>query len=98
MMPKVLSRQHVVPHGKSWAIRPEGNTRVTAIFRSKREAIDRAREIAGNRDSLVVVHGRNGQAFLGPAVPSTIDRNELRQAIRELQDARGRQAAEKRSK
>ncbi|MEP7013676.1 MAG: DUF2188 domain-containing protein [Acidobacteriota bacterium] len=88
MIPKALPRQHVVPHGKGWAIRPEGSTRATAIFRSKRDAIDRAREIAENRDSLVVVHGRQGQAFLGPAVPSSIDRSELRQAIRELQSAR----------
>ena len=53
--------QHVVPHGDNWAVRGEGNQRVTSVHDLQREAIDAAREIAMNQRSEMLIHGRNGQ-------------------------------------
>jgi uncharacterized protein YdaT len=52
--------QHVVPHEDGWAIRGEGNQRVTSVHDTQREAADRAREIARNQSSEVVIHRRDG--------------------------------------
>ena len=52
--------QHVVPHEDGWAIRGEGNQRVTSVHDTQREAAERAREIARNQDSEVVIHRRDG--------------------------------------
>jgi len=53
--------QHVVPHEGKWAVRGEGNERVTEVFGTQREAIDRAREIARNQDSELLIHGEDGR-------------------------------------
>jgi uncharacterized protein YdaT len=52
--------QHVVPHDGDWAIRGEGNERVTSVHDTQREAIDAAREIARNQQSELLIHGRDG--------------------------------------
>lgn len=56
-----MPNQHVVPHGSGWAVKGEGNNRATAITNTKREAIDRAREISQNQGTELVIHNRNGQ-------------------------------------
>ena len=56
-----MPNQHVVPHGTGWAVKGEGNSRATAITNTKREAIDRAREISQNQNTELVIHNRNGQ-------------------------------------
>ncbi len=53
--------QHVVPHDGDWAIRGEGNERVTSVHDTQREAIDAAREIARNQQSELFIHGRDGR-------------------------------------
>ncbi|MBE9465490.1 DUF2188 domain-containing protein [Dyadobacter subterraneus] len=53
--------QHVVPHNGDWGVRGEGNSRVTVITQTQAEAIQRAREIAINQQSELLIHGRNGQ-------------------------------------
>jgi hypothetical protein len=57
----MVKNQHVVPHDGLWAIRGEGNSRVTKITQTQQEAIIIAREIAKNNNSELVIHGRNGQ-------------------------------------
>lgn len=52
--------QHVVPHGDRWAVRGEGNKRVTRVAPTQKEAIDIARQIAQNQRAEVVIHRRNG--------------------------------------
>ena len=52
--------QHVVSHEDGRAIRSEGNQRVTSVHDTQREATDRAREIARNQHSEVVIHRRDG--------------------------------------
>lgn len=53
--------QHVVPHDGDWAVRGEGNKRVTSVHGTQAEAIDSARDIAGNQHSEVVIHRRDGR-------------------------------------
>lgn len=52
--------QHVVPYEGQWAVRGEGNERVTAVYDKQSQAIRRAKEIAKNYRSSVVIHGENG--------------------------------------
>jgi uncharacterized protein YdaT len=53
--------QHVVPRGDGWAVRGEGNKRVTSTSETQREAIEQGREIAKKEGSELVIHGRNGK-------------------------------------
>ena len=53
--------QHVVPSGKDWAVRGEGNDRETAIVTTQTEAVKIAREIAINQKSEVVIHRQDGR-------------------------------------
>ena len=53
--------QHVVPNGKKWSIKGAGNSRKTGSFDTQKEAIDKAREIAINQKSEVVIHRKNGK-------------------------------------
>ena len=54
--------QHVVPtsNGK-WGVRGEGNSKLTKITSTQNKAIEKAREIAKNQRSEVVIHGENGK-------------------------------------
>jgi hypothetical protein len=58
-MPK--KNQHVVPHENGWAVRGAGNARATSVHTTQAEAIGRARDIARNQETEMLVHGRNGQ-------------------------------------
>ena len=53
--------QHVVPHNGQWAVRGVGNSRVTKVCSTQREAQEIARSIARNQHSEVVIHSQNGQ-------------------------------------
>lgn len=53
--------QHVVPREEGWAVRGERAKRDTEVFDRKTEAVERAREIARNQQSELVVHGENGR-------------------------------------
>lgn len=55
------NNQHVVPHEEGWAVRGEGNERVTAVYDRQSQAIDRAKDIARNYNSSVVIHGKDGK-------------------------------------
>lgn len=52
--------QHVVPKGKDWAVKGEGNQKATAIVNTQAEAIRIAREIAINQRSEVAIHRPDG--------------------------------------
>ena len=53
--------QHVVPRDDGWAVLGAGNSRDTVHTNTQREANERAREIATNQGSEVVIHGRDGK-------------------------------------
>jgi len=59
-MPKGKN-QHVVPHDGKWAVRGEGNEKVTSIHDTQQDAIDAAIPIAKNQQSEVVTHRRDGR-------------------------------------
>ena len=53
--------QHVVPHHQGWAVKAAGAKKATQVFSTEKEAIKRAREIAQNQQSEVVIHSSSGQ-------------------------------------
>jgi hypothetical protein len=53
--------QHVVRSGDQWAVRGEGNSRVTSKHETQSEAIEAGRRIAQNQKSELLIHGKNGQ-------------------------------------
>ena len=55
--------QWVVPvnGGDQWGVRGEGNDRLTSVHDTQQQAIDRARDIAINQQSEMLIQGRNGQ-------------------------------------
>ncbi len=53
--------QHVVPHGDAWAVRGEGNRRVTSTHDTQSDAAAAARRIATNQSSEVVIHRPDGR-------------------------------------
>lgn len=52
--------QHVVPHQGKWAVKGAGNERNTVITNTQQQAIEKARQIAKNQESELLIHGRNG--------------------------------------
>ena len=57
-MPK---NQHVVRNGDEWAVRGEGNERLTSTHRTQAEAIEAARKIARKRKGELVIHRSDGR-------------------------------------
>ena len=55
------TNQHVVPTGDGWGVRGAGNDRLTSTHKTQGEAIERAREIAINQHSEVVIHRPDGR-------------------------------------
>jgi hypothetical protein len=53
--------QHVVPHKDGVAVRGAGNSKVTKVTDTQKEAISVAREIAKNQQSEQFIHRPNGQ-------------------------------------
>jgi uncharacterized protein YdaT len=57
----MAKNQHVVKRPDGWAVRGEGNKRDTSHHKTQAEAQERAREIARNQQSEVLIHGRDGK-------------------------------------
>ena len=54
--------QWVIPRGDNlWAVRGEGNSKDTKLFKTQREAQECARTIAINQKSEVIIKGKNGK-------------------------------------
>jgi hypothetical protein len=78
--------QHVVPHDGGWAVQGEGRKEVTSVFGTKREAIDRGREIANQSGAELVIHGREGQIFRRTDTPGRLSDKTIRDAVRSLSE------------
>lgn len=52
--------QHVVPYEGDWAVRREGNKRITSKHRKQNTAINKARTIARKHRAHVVIHLASG--------------------------------------
>ncbi len=57
----MAKNQHVVPRDNQWAVLGEGNSKATAVYPTQQEAIQRAKEIAQNQQSELLIHGINGK-------------------------------------
>ncbi|MCY7680223.1 DUF2188 domain-containing protein [Bacillus pumilus] len=52
--------QHVVKHEDGWAVQTEKAKRASEVKQTKQEAINRAKEIASNKGTSVVIHRNDG--------------------------------------
>lgn len=52
--------QHVVPHEDGWAVKGEGNSRNSGTYTYQDDAIARAKSIAKNYGSSVIIHRKDG--------------------------------------
>ena len=53
--------QHVVKVNNSWGVRGEGNSKITKIVPTQKEAIHIGKGIAKNQNSELIIHGTNGK-------------------------------------
>lgn len=62
MMSKGRDSHHVVPNQVGgWDVKRGGGSRSSGHFDTKREAVDRGREISRNQQTEFVVHNRDGK-------------------------------------
>ena len=52
--------QHVVPYKGEWAVRREGNKRITSKHRKQSTAIHKAKTLAKRYKADVIIHRENG--------------------------------------
>lgn len=52
--------QHVVPYEDAWAVRREGNKRISSKHRKQSTAINKAKRIAKKRKADVIIHRADG--------------------------------------
>ncbi|MED1738890.1 DUF2188 domain-containing protein [Bacillus swezeyi] len=52
--------EHVIKHEKGWAVKAEDAKRASDVKETKREAVERAKEIARNKGTAVIVHKKDG--------------------------------------
>ncbi len=52
--------QHVVPYQEGWAVRREGNKRVTSKHRKQSTAIRKAKSLARKHKADVIIHRSDG--------------------------------------
>ena len=53
--------QYVVRNGERWAVRGEGNSRLTQTFETQNEAIAFGRDIARNQEAELRIQGRDAK-------------------------------------
>jgi hypothetical protein len=53
--------QHVVPRTNGWGVLGANNSKDTSHTTTQQQAIDKAREIAQNQGSEVIIHGEDGK-------------------------------------
>jgi len=52
--------QHVVPYEEAWAVRREGNKRITSKHRKQSTAIRKAKSLAKKHQADVIIHREDG--------------------------------------
>ncbi len=52
--------QHVVPYEDGWAVRREGNKRITSKHRKQSTAINKAKVLAKRKHADVIIHRESG--------------------------------------
>ncbi|APQ19287.1 hypothetical protein A9200_07830 [Maribacter hydrothermalis] len=57
---KRIWHQHVVPYKNNWAVRREGNKRITSKHRLQNTAINKAKKLASKYKADVIIHREDG--------------------------------------
>jgi hypothetical protein len=57
----IKRNQHVVPNGGKWSVRSTGASRASGIYETQREAIERARNLARDMQTILYIHGPDGR-------------------------------------
>lgn len=52
--------QHVVPYKEGWAVRREGNKRITSKHRKQSTAIRKAKSLARKHKAVMIIHRQDG--------------------------------------
>ncbi|MBA2176417.1 DUF2188 domain-containing protein [Halobacillus locisalis] len=59
--PELLDKgEHVVAHENGWAVQAEDAKQASDVFENKPEAVKRAKEIAKNKGTQVIIHKQDG--------------------------------------
>jgi uncharacterized protein YdaT len=59
--PELLEKgEHVIPHENGWAVKVQDAKQASYVFDNKREAIERAKEIAANKGTAAIIHKKDG--------------------------------------
>ncbi|MCA0131909.1 DUF2188 domain-containing protein [Winogradskyella alexanderae] len=58
--PKRTWHQHIVPFENGWAVRREGNKRITSKHRKQSTAIRKAKTLAKRKKADVIIHRESG--------------------------------------
>ncbi|SHN30376.1 DUF2188 domain-containing protein [Gracilibacillus kekensis] len=59
--PELLDKgEHVIPFEDGWAVKTQDAKQASDVFSNKQDAIDRAREIASNKQTAVIIHKKDG--------------------------------------
>jgi hypothetical protein len=53
--------QWVIRHGDNWAVKGEGNSKVTKITKTQKEAINIGKSIAKNQKSELIIQNTEGK-------------------------------------
>ncbi|NHQ84837.1 DUF2188 domain-containing protein [Iodobacter sp. HSC-16F04] len=56
-----MKNQWVVKHDKNWALKGEGNLRVTKVYSTQAEAIQAGKIAAQSQESELIIQGRDGK-------------------------------------
>ncbi|MGP4078250.1 DUF2188 domain-containing protein [Halobacillus sp. K22] len=59
--PELLDKgEHVIPHEDGWAVQAEDAKKPSNVYEDKDEAVSRAKEIAENKGTQVIIHKKDG--------------------------------------
>ncbi|MFD2925044.1 DUF2188 domain-containing protein [Halobacillus naozhouensis] len=59
--PELLDKgEHVVSHENGWAVQAEDAKQPSDVFENKQDAVDRAKEVAKNKGTSVIIHKQDG--------------------------------------
>jgi len=59
--PELLDKgEHVVPHKDGWAVQAEDAKKPSNVYEKKEEAVSRAKEVAENKGTQVIIHKKDG--------------------------------------
>ncbi|MFC7395194.1 DUF2188 domain-containing protein [Scopulibacillus cellulosilyticus] len=60
--PELMDKgEHVIPHSNGWAVQSQDAKKPSEVLDHKDEAVKRAKEIAKNKGTEVIIHKKNGK-------------------------------------